>query len=149
MTDAPVLAYPDWNKLSTLQTDANQTGLGASLTRGDGGEERVLAYAISPCNNTAPSGSTGFSLANLNHGKELSTPGSLSQEVGACGTGTENRFERMYEALELSKANMARSFTNRRFHCNLRWREWDVKIGKLVLKEPHTLSNKAKHYNAA
>ncbi|KAJ8672463.1 hypothetical protein QAD02_003722 [Eretmocerus hayati] len=44
---------------------------------------------------------------------------------------------------------MARSFTKQRFHYNLRRREWEPKVGELVLKKLHTLSNKAKHYNAA
>ncbi|KAJ8685495.1 hypothetical protein QAD02_021288 [Eretmocerus hayati] len=104
---------------------------------------------ISFAYNTAPSDATGFSLAYLNHGRELSTPGNPSQAVGGRRTGAENRLKRMHEALELSQANMARSFTKQWFHYTLRRREWEPKIGELVLKELETLSNKAKHCNAA
>ncbi|KAJ8678981.1 hypothetical protein QAD02_014768 [Eretmocerus hayati] len=99
--------------------------------------------------DTAPSDSTGFSPAHLNHGRGLFTPGSLSQEVRGSRTGAKNKFKRMHEALELSKANIVRSFTKQRFHHNLRCREWEPKIRELVLKKLNTLSNEAKHYNAA
>ncbi|KAJ8666057.1 hypothetical protein QAD02_007719 [Eretmocerus hayati] len=98
---------------------------------------------------TAPSDSTRLSPAYLNHGRELATPGSLSQESGRHRSGAETRLKRMHEALELAKSDIARSFTKQRHHYNLRRREWKPKEGDLVLKKIHTLSDKAKHYNAA
>ena len=46
LTSAPVLAHLDYNKPFILDTDANQTGIGAVLSQVQGdGCERVIAYA--------------------------------------------------------------------------------------------------------
>ena len=46
LTEAPVLAYPDYSKLFILETDALLKGLGAVLSqKGDDNEIRVIAYA--------------------------------------------------------------------------------------------------------
>ena len=45
LTEAPVLACPDFSKQFVLQTDASDYGLGVMLTQGSGDEERVIAYA--------------------------------------------------------------------------------------------------------
>ena len=46
LVTSPVLAYPDYTKSFTLDTDASDTGIGGVLSQRDAdGEERVIAYA--------------------------------------------------------------------------------------------------------
>ena len=46
LTEAPVLAYPDYSKPFILETDASLKGLGMVLSqKGDDNEIRVIAYA--------------------------------------------------------------------------------------------------------
>ena len=46
LTQAPVLAYPDWDKSFTLETDASVKGLGAVLSQlQDDGQLHPVAYA--------------------------------------------------------------------------------------------------------
>ena len=46
LTEAPVLAYPDYSKPFILETDASLKGLGTVLSqKGDDNEIRVIAYA--------------------------------------------------------------------------------------------------------
>ena len=46
LTEAPILAYPDYSKPFILETDASLKGLGAVLSqKGDDNEIRVVAYA--------------------------------------------------------------------------------------------------------
>ena len=46
LVTSPVLAYPDYTKPFTLDTDASDTGIGGVLSQRDAdGKERVIAYA--------------------------------------------------------------------------------------------------------
>jgi len=45
LTEAPVLACPDFSEKFVLQTDASDIGLGAVLTQTIQGTERVIAFA--------------------------------------------------------------------------------------------------------
>lgn len=45
LTHTPVLAFPDFTKPFTLDTDASDSGIGAVLSQTADGQERVIAYA--------------------------------------------------------------------------------------------------------
>ena len=45
LTEAPILAYPDFGKEFILDTDASRLGIGGILSQVQDGEERVIAYA--------------------------------------------------------------------------------------------------------
>lgn len=104
-----------------------------------------IAYAY----NSAPSDSTGYSPAYLNTGREFSPPGSLNQEVrGAPSANEPARIKRIHDAFELARSNIARSFDKQKRQYDLRRRDWSPAPGDQVLCKKHTLSNKAKNYNA-
>lgn len=44
LTSAPVLANPNYENPFIIQTDASDSGMGAVLVQGEGGDERVVAY---------------------------------------------------------------------------------------------------------
>lgn len=44
LTEAPVMATPDFSKKFKIQCDASNTGIGAVLTQGEGDEERPIAF---------------------------------------------------------------------------------------------------------
>jgi len=44
LTNAPILAYPDYSKPFILDTDASQVAVGAVLSQMQGGQEKVIAY---------------------------------------------------------------------------------------------------------
>ncbi|GBN14475.1 Retrovirus-related Pol polyprotein from transposon 297, partial [Araneus ventricosus] len=44
LTSAPILTYPRIDKVSFLDTDASNEGIGAVLFQNIGNEERVIAY---------------------------------------------------------------------------------------------------------
>ena len=50
LTSVPVLAYPDFDQLFILDTDASNTGLSAVLSQVQDGKERVIAYAAKALN---------------------------------------------------------------------------------------------------
>ena len=45
LTSAPILVYPDYEKLFTLHVDASRKGLGAVLYQEQDGKLHVIAYA--------------------------------------------------------------------------------------------------------
>ena len=45
LSQAPILAFPDFTKTFVLDTDASNDGIGAVLSQEDNGRERVIAYA--------------------------------------------------------------------------------------------------------
>ena len=71
--------------------------------------------------NTATSSSTGHSPAYLNLGRELKPPGSLAHEVAAPETEKRQHWiKKLHAALELARAQMAKSFQRQMKHYNLR-----------------------------
>ena len=99
--------------------------------------------------NTATNSSTGNSPANLKLGHEVKPPGSLAHEVAAPeAERRQHRIKKLHAALELARAQMAKSFQNQQKHYNLRRRRWALEVGEKVLKKTHHLSSKADNFNA-
>ena len=99
--------------------------------------------------NMATNSSTGHSPTYLNLSRELKTPGSLAHVVTAPeAEKRQNRIEKLHAALELSRAQMAKSFQNQQKHYNLSRRKWASEVGEKVLKKTHHLSSKAANFNA-
>ncbi|XP_011635475.1 uncharacterized protein LOC105426100 [Pogonomyrmex barbatus] len=104
----------------------------------------ALQYAF----NTAWSEATGHTPAYLNHGRELARPHPEDRQHLANPLTPETTHRRLQEAYDLVRVNLARAFQRQERHYNLRRREWKPKVGDLVWKRNHVLSDKAKAFNA-
>ena len=104
-----------------------------------------LAFAY----NSAQHGSTGHSPAYFNYGRELKSPGCLEQEAALPREdGNLRRIQRLREALELARVEIAQSFQKQQKYYDLRRRSWTPSIGDNVLKKTQYLSDKAANFNA-
>ncbi|KAL6419195.1 hypothetical protein ACFW04_011539 [Cataglyphis niger] len=97
--------------------------------------------------NTAVHDATGYTPAFVNHGRELVPPTSAVPRNPAAPTPDVVQ-QRLQEAEEVVRINLARSFQRQERHYNLRRRQWRPQIGDLVWKREHPLSNKANAFNA-
>ncbi|XP_070161377.1 uncharacterized protein [Polyergus mexicanus] len=104
----------------------------------------ALQYAF----NTAWSEATGHTPAYLNHGRELARPHPEDRRQSRTAAPPDTTHRRLQEAYELVRICLAQAFQRQERHYNLRRRDWRPKIGELVWKRNHTLSDKAKAFNA-
>ncbi|KMQ87650.1 Uncharacterized protein F44E2.2, partial [Lasius niger] len=88
---------------------------------------------------------TGYTPAYLNHGRELTAPHELPPATTAEPSTIHRRLE---EAYELVRVNLARAFQRQEKHYNLRRRAWRPQVGNWVWRRDHSLSKKAKDFNA-
>ncbi|XP_050452166.1 uncharacterized protein LOC126851870 [Cataglyphis hispanica] len=97
--------------------------------------------------NTAVHDATGYTLAFVNHGREL-TPPTLALPRNPEAPTPDTIQRRLQEAEEVIRINLARSFQRQERYYNLRRRQWRPQVGDKVWKREHPLSNKANAFNA-
>ncbi|KAL6419045.1 hypothetical protein ACFW04_014107 [Cataglyphis niger] len=85
--------------------------------------------------------------AFINHGRELIPPTPALPRNPAAPTPDIVQ-QRLQEAEEVVRINLARSFQRQERYYNLRRRQWRPQIGDQVWKREHPLSNKANAFNA-
>lgn len=109
--------------------------------------------------NSSRHESTGFSPAFLNFGREMEVPKAIyrqEEEVRDPGTEETNevpkrhleKLDKLREAYELVRVNLARAFTAQSHNYNLRRREWTCHLGDKVMKREHPQSFAAKSFAA-
>jgi len=98
--------------------------------------------------NTAKHDSTGYTPAFLNHGRELRRPHPEDRRPGRLSVAPEASQQRLKEAYEVVRINLARAIQQQARHYNLRRRAWKPRTGDAVWKRTHTLFNKGEAINA-
>jgi len=98
--------------------------------------------------NTAKHDSTGYTPAFLNTGREPQGPHPEDRRPGHRPGAPEAIQRQLKEAYEVVRVNLARAFQQQARHYNLRRRAWKPRIGDIVWRRAHTLSNKAEAINA-
>ncbi|KMQ87188.1 reverse ribonuclease integrase [Lasius niger] len=91
---------------------------------------------------------TGHSPAYLNCGRELARPHPEDRRQPATALVPDVVHRHLQDAYELVRVHLARASQRQAKHYNLRRRDWRPRIGELVWKRNHTLSDKAKAFNA-
>ncbi|KMQ89884.1 Uncharacterized protein F44E2.2 [Lasius niger] len=100
----------------------------------------ALQYAY----NTATHDATEYTPVFFNHGCELTPPSSAGLPAGPA----EVIRERLEEAYELVRINLARAFQRQEKYYNLRRRNWKPEVGIWVWIYDHPLSSRAESCNA-
>ncbi|XP_025073445.1 uncharacterized protein LOC112552444 [Pogonomyrmex barbatus] len=97
--------------------------------------------------NTASNDATGYSPAYLNLGRE---PCSVvrSNEATVGPSKPDALRQRLEDAYELVRVNLARAFQQQARNYDLRRRDWQPKLGEWVWKRDHPLSSKSDAFNA-
>jgi len=99
--------------------------------------------------NTAKHDSTEYTPAFLNYGRELRGPHPEDRRPGQRPVAPEINQQRLEEAYEVVRTNLARAaFQRQARHYDLRRRAWKPQIGEAVWKRTHTLSSKKDAVNA-
>jgi len=97
--------------------------------------------------NTAVHDATGYTPAYLNYGRELASPAE-TEEQNTTPETPDAMHQKLQEAYELVRVNLAEAFQCQRKYYDLRRRAWKPQLGEWVLKREHPLSKKADAFNA-
>jgi len=108
-------------------------------------DENIPAFQFAY--NTALHDATGYTPAYLNHGRELPGPGNIDQ-LTAEHDAPDNLREKLTEAYELVRVQLAQAFHRQKRHYNRRRRPWKPSVGEWVWERDHPLSKKSAAYNA-